>query len=163
MKHTEVIEFLQRKKEQIDEYLLNNLPSDHERAEIKQLYDIMRSHPVQGGKGLRSAFCMLICEAFGGNPDDALNTAACLDLLENWLIIHDDIEDGSDIRRGKPCLYYQYGVPIAINVGDALHCQMWKLLQQNTATLGPELTLRILSEFTRASDETIDFVIEREY
>ncbi len=150
------LEFLKETKSKIDAYLLDFLPKHHERPEVCRLYEMMRDYPMRAGKMLRPAFCLLICEAFGGNLDDAFNTAAALELLQNWLLIHDDIEDGSDLRRGEPCLHQKHGIPMAINVGDALHCKMWELLNRNADLLGYELAFRILSEFTHLSNQVVE-------
>jgi geranylgeranyl diphosphate synthase type II len=117
---------------------------------------MMRDYPLRSGKRLRPALCLLICEAFGGNPQEAFNTAAALEILQDWLLIHDDIEDDSDLRRGQPCLHQKHGIPMAINVGDALHCKMWEMLHQNADLLGYELAFRILSEFTRLSNQVVE-------
>jgi geranylgeranyl diphosphate synthase type II len=91
---------------------------------------------------------------FGGSKEDAITTATALELFQNWILIHDDIEDASDMRRGLPALHKKYGIELAINTGDALHGKMWELLLRNQKTLGAELTLKILSEFGTMLDET---------
>jgi len=147
--------FLRQNKKRIDERIFEHLPTEHEIPEVRNFYEMMWDYPSRKGKGLRPTICLLMCDAFGGKPEKALNTAAALELLENWLLVHDDIEDGSELRRGKPCLHRKYGIPMAINVGDALHCKMWEILHENTDILGYELAFRILSEFTRLADETM--------
>ena len=149
-------EFLGEVKTAIDAYILDFLPAEHDRDEVQCLYDMMRDYPQRSGKRLRPALCLLICEAFGGDPKDAFNTAAALELLQNWLLIHDDIEDGSDLRRGEPCLNRKYGVPLAINAGDALHCRMWEMLHRNAEILGHEIAFKILAEFTRLSNQVVE-------
>ena len=149
-------EFLGEVKMTIDAYILDFLPSEHSRDEVQCLYDMMRDYPQRSGKRLRPALCLLICEAFGGNPKNAFNTAAALELLQNWLLVHDDIEDGSDLRRGEPCLNQKYGVPLALNAGDALHCRMWEMLHRNAGILGHEVAFQILSEFTRLSNQVVE-------
>lgn len=149
-------EFLGEVKTEIDAYILDFLPSEHGRDEVQCLYDMMRDYPQRSGKRLRPALCLLICEAFGGNPKKAFNTAAALELLQNWLLIHDDIEDGSDLRRGEPCLNQKYGVPLALNAGDALHCRMWEMLHRNAEILGHEVAFQILAEFTRLSNQVVE-------
>lgn len=121
-----------------------------------ELYALMRDYPMRGGKRLRPAFCMLSCEAFGGNPKQALRTATGLEVFQNWALIHDDIEDDSEMRRGKPCLHRLYGIPLAINAGDGLHAKMWEILFDNRKLLGDELTFRILGEFTKLCMETVE-------
>jgi len=151
----DVVDFLKSNKNKVNKYLFSNLPITHPIPEVQKLYEMMLDYPRRSGKGIRSAQCMLICEALGGDTDKALNTAAILDLLQNWILIHDDIEDGSELRRGEPCLHKKYGIPIAINVGDALHCKMWDLLCKNLEYLGTEMSLKIIEEFTKLSDRVV--------
>ena len=79
--------------EVIVRYLSDREPSRH-------LYDPVRSFTMRQGKGLRPALCLAACEAFGGAIDDALLSAAAVELLHAAFLIHDDIEDGSEKRRG---------------------------------------------------------------
>ncbi len=78
--------------------------------------------PVQApaGKRLRPVFTMLACLAENGEPAGALPAAAAVELLHNFTLIHDDIQDNSDTRRGRPTVWKLWGIPQAINVGDAM-------------------------------------------
>jgi geranylgeranyl diphosphate synthase type II len=80
---------------------------------------------------------LLSAAAHGGNWQQALAVAAAIELFQNWVLIHDDIEDGSDERRGRPALHHLVGVPVAINVGDALHVCMWRLLHSDACLALP--------------------------
>jgi geranylgeranyl diphosphate synthase type II len=140
-------EITARIKEEVDRLIFRRLPSEDSVKEIQLLYDMMREYPARSGKGLRPAQCVLYCEAFGGDKDSAMPTAAALELFQNWIVIHDDIEDGSELRRGKPALHYEYGIPLAINAGDALAGRMWEMLLMNEELLGGEKTLKLLRLF----------------
>ena len=72
------------------------------------------------GKRLRPLFTLLACRAAGGNPQQALPAAAAVELVHNFSLIHDDIEDNSDTRRGRATVWSIWGEPQAINAGDAL-------------------------------------------
>jgi geranylgeranyl diphosphate synthase type I len=74
-----------------------------------------------GGKALRSALCLFTCEAVGGNYRVALPAAASLELIHNFSLIHDDIEDGDIKRRHRPTVWYLWGMPHGINAGDAMY------------------------------------------
>ena len=76
--------------------------------------------PPASGKMLRPALCLLCCEAAGGDIARAMPAAAALELLHNFTLIHDDIEDGSDTRHGRQTLWRVVGVPQAINAGDGM-------------------------------------------
>jgi len=98
---------------------------------LTSFYGMMRYHlgwvderfsPVQGdaGKRLRPLLCLLTCQASGGDPAQALPAAAAIELIHNFSLVHDDIEDHSPLRRGRPTVWKVWGVPQAINVGDGL-------------------------------------------
>lgn len=148
--------YLKEVKTRVDACIFDFLPTSHKDQDVNELYQMMLDYPRRAGKGLRPALCLLICEAFGGDSERAVNTAAALELLQNWLLIHDDIEDGSELRRGDPCLHQKHGIPMAINVGDALHCKMWEMLHQNNDILGHELAFKILSEFIQLSNQVVE-------
>lgn len=112
------------------ELTLGLLPEHHPRPEIQLLYDMLRDYPRRGGKGLRSELLLLSAQAHGAGPasprwSQALWLGTVLELFQNWVLIHDDIEDDSEERRGRPALHRLHGVALAINAGDALHAYMW--------------------------------------
>lgn len=77
--------------------------------------------PTAGkGKRLRPLITLLSCDAAGGHWRDSLPIAASLELVHNFSLIHDDIEDASETRRGRPTVWKQWGVEQAINTGDTL-------------------------------------------
>ena len=88
-----------------------------------------------GGKRLRPILCLLTCQATGGDPDQALPAAAAIELVHNFSLVHDDIEDKSPLRRGRPTVWKVWGVPQAINAGDGLFA-MAHLAMQRLADRG---------------------------
>jgi geranylgeranyl diphosphate synthase, type II len=151
-----LVELLQANKKLIDETISNFLPRSSGTKEIEVLYEMMRDYPSRGGKGIRGSLCLLWCELFSGRKRNAVLTAAALELFQNWILVHDDIEDASEIRRGLPTLHKKYGVELAINAGDALHGKMWELVLKNRGIVGINVTLDILLEFTRMLNETTE-------
>jgi len=144
-------------KSAVDQLILDELlPTSDSVAEIDLLYKMMRDYPSRLAKGMRPFLCVTTCRAAGGDRDDALLTAACIELFQHWILIHDDIEDGSELRRGEPALHIKYGVPLALNAGDALHARMWGALALNGASLGPQKTVRIMEEFSHMVNETTE-------
>ena len=79
-----------------------------------------RPTEARRGKGIRPLLCLLACEAAGGDWERALPAAAAIELTHNFTLIHDDIEDGDEERRGRPTVWRLWGVPQAINAGDGL-------------------------------------------
>ena len=75
----------------------------------------------RGGKRWRPALFLLICEAFGKDPEYCLDFAIIPEVVHNGTLVIDDIEDSSEARRGKPCTYKIFGVDIAVNAGNAMY------------------------------------------
>ena len=84
--------------------------------------------------------------AFGGNEADALPSAAALEMLHNAFLVHDDIEDGSELRRNHPTMVAEHGVPLAVNTGDAMNALSIRLLRRNLSLLGAPTAIRIYEE-----------------
>jgi geranylgeranyl diphosphate synthase type I len=80
-----------------------------------------RPEQFDAGKRIRPMLTLLCCEASGGEWHSALPAAAAVELLHNFSLIHDDIEDSDPVRRGRPTLWKQWGVAQAINAGDGLY------------------------------------------
>ena len=83
---------------------------------------------VSSGKRIRPLLCLMACEAVGGNPAGAIPAAAAVEILHNFSLVHDDIEDGDETRRHRPTLWALWGVPQAINVGDGMFALAYKAL-----------------------------------
>jgi len=75
----------------------------------------------RGVKRWRPSLFLLICEALGKNPEDFLDFALIPEVIHNGTLMIDDIEDNSELRRGKPCTYRIFGTDIAINAGNAMY------------------------------------------
>jgi len=75
----------------------------------------------RGGKRWRPSLFLLICEALGKNPDQFVDFAIIPEVIHNGTLLIDDIEDSSELRRGKPCTYRIFGLDIAINAGNAMY------------------------------------------
>ena len=73
------------------------------------------------GKAIRPTLCLLMCEALGGTIDRAVPSAAGLELLHNFSLIHDDVMDGDETRRHRPTVWSIWGQAQAIDAGDLLH------------------------------------------
>jgi geranylgeranyl diphosphate synthase type II len=120
------------------------------------LYDLVLDYPLRGGKAFRPSLCIATCRALGGRIEDVLSTAAVLELYHNAFLVHDDIEDRSLVRRGKPTLHLEYGVPIAINVGDSIFALCLQPLLDNTRILGLGKALNILQIIAEMARESVE-------
>ncbi|MCX7790127.1 MAG: polyprenyl synthetase family protein [Chloroflexaceae bacterium] len=112
------------------------------------------------GKLIRPQLTLLACQAAGGDPRQALPLAAGVQLLHDFTLIHDDIEDNSAIRRGRPTVWSIWGVAQGINVGDGMfviaHLAIHRLADAGVAA---ERALRVLRRF----DEIILQICEGQY
>ena len=112
----------------------------------RHLYALVRDFLERSGKGLRPAFCIATTRALGGRAEDSLFSAAGIEMLHNAFLVHDDIEDGSEERRGVATMHRRTGLPIAVNTGDAMNALAMRLFRRNVESLGPAASLRILDE-----------------
>jgi geranylgeranyl diphosphate synthase type II len=122
----------------------------------RHLYDLVADYPRRGGRMLRPSLCIASARAFGAAGDAAVRSAAAIELLHNAFLVHDDIEDDSEERRGSPTLHSLHGVPIAVNVGDALTLLGLRALIDNRRTLGPLLTMNVLEDAERMARESVE-------
>ncbi len=94
------------------------------------------------GKRLRPLLVLLSCSAAGGEWQRGLPAASAVELVHNFSLIHDDIEDNSPLRRGRPTVWKKWGIPQAINAGDAMfalaHLEAIRLAQ----TVSPTIAMR---------------------
>src|SRR5882757_6758905 len=84
------------------------------------LYELLADYPRRRGKMLRSSLCIAMARATGADIENAIGSAVSIELMHNALLVHDDIEDASEERRGTPTLHALHGVPLALNAGDAM-------------------------------------------
>jgi geranylgeranyl pyrophosphate synthase len=99
----------------------------------------------RGGKRWRPALFLLICEALGKNSEECLDFAIIPEVIHNGTLIVDDLEDSSELRRGKPCTYRIFGVDLAVNAGNAMYYLPLLPLIENKGLL-PAETLRDIYE-----------------
>lgn len=109
------------------------------------------------GKGLRSSLCMFACEAVGGLPEQALSAAAAIELVHNFTLIHDDIQDGDMERRHRPTLWAIWGMPKALQAGNAMRNLADLYLQQLPHhQVAPDVVAMCSKLLTSAYLETVE-------
>jgi geranylgeranyl pyrophosphate synthase/uncharacterized protein with NAD-binding domain and iron-sulfur cluster len=101
------------------------------------LYDPIREFVGRPSKGLRAGLLLASAGAHGGTVGDGLDLAAALELLHNAFLVHDDVEDGSLTRRGRPTLHRTVGIPLAVNIGDAMNAISLRIARSYAAALDP--------------------------
>jgi geranylgeranyl diphosphate synthase, type II len=120
------------------------------------LYRVARAYPSRPAKGIRPALCVATSRAFGGSDADIVPIAVAIELLHNAFLVHDDIVDGSERRRGRPTLAAEYGLGLALNAGDALAVLSNQVLRRHVGGLDADLADRVLSEFDAMALRTLE-------
>ncbi len=108
-----------------------------------------------GGKRLRPCLALTACEAVGGEAGDVIETAAALELLHNFTLIHDDIMDRDEFRRNVKTVHVLWGEPVAIIAGDALFAKVFEATAANAKRLRleRERVVELLETISKASFE----------
>ena len=121
-----------------------------------------------GGKRLRPCLALTACEAVGGKREDAIETAAALEILHNFTLIHDDIMDHDEFRRNVKTVHVLWGEPIAIIAGDALFAKVFEAAAANAdkLNLDGKRTVDLFNTLSRASFElcqgqALDMIFEK--
>ena len=96
------------------------------------------------GKRLRPVLLLLTAEAFGGSAEEAMPAALAVEIFHNFTLLHDDIMDNADVRRGKPSVYAKWGGNVALLSGDAMLISAYKSL----AKVSSERLPRVLNIFS---------------
>ncbi len=146
--------YLQDCRRRTLEEIERHVPAD--RRHTAGLYDLMLDYPMRPAKALRPALCVGVCLGLGGQIDAALPSAAAFELFHSAFLVHDDVEDESLLRRHGPTLHVKYGVPIAVNVGDAMLATALAPLLDNVRVLGLGPALKILTLFVRLARESAE-------
>jgi geranylgeranyl diphosphate synthase type II len=135
------------------EAMLRFLP---DREPRRYLYDLIADYPRRGGRGMRPALHIASARAHGASVEQAIDTAASLELLHNALLVIDDIQDGSRERRGRPTLHRAHGLPIALNAGSAMSVLSLVPLLGNVERSGPHVAYWIFQRAIRVAQASAE-------
>lgn len=117
-----------------------------------ELYDAVRHIMESGGKRLRPYLTVKTCELFGGSSDRAIPFASAIEMLHNFTLIHDDVMDHDELRRGKPTVHKKFGTPMAILAGDILYTKVFQIFSRHVPTeLSAEELIKIIHRTTDAT------------
>jgi geranylgeranyl diphosphate synthase type I len=114
-----------------------------------EVYGLLSEFLLVEGKRLRPALCLSSFSSVGGNGKSALRAATAIEMFHNFTLIPDDIEDCSQMRRGKPCMHIKYGLPLAVNAGDGLFMMVWREALDIGGSRSVEAQKMLLAAFTR--------------
>lgn len=117
---------------------------------VEMFEDVLDS----GGKRLRAILPLVVAEALGQKPEKMIPFAAACEMLHNATLVHDDLQDGDEVRRGKPTIWKKYGEKHAIDLGDAMMYYAVLLLQRLDTTF--EVREKITERFVQKTLEVID-------
>ncbi len=122
-------------------------------SEPTLLYQAARHIIDAGGKRLRPYLVLKSCKLVGGREEDALPTAAALELLHTFTLIHDDIIDEDEKRRGLPTVHIEWGMPTAIVTGDLLFAKVYEAITKFTDSrrVSPKRILQVLKNVSEAT------------
>ncbi len=154
-----------RYRDRVEQELFRSVPSGEDAA----LYTLLRYHlgwvdqqghaqeyPLSQGKALRPTLCLFACEALEGDLSRALPTAASLELIHNFSLIHDDIQDRDLQRRHQPTVWSIWGMPKALVAGNALQSVGdAALLNISRLDVAPETALKVSRLLTESYLEMI--------
>ena len=126
-----------------DESLLNALKGHANEVEgriinalDKSQHDRLRNammHLIEGGgKRLRAILPWLVADACGNASDSLYDLGAAIEIIHNFTLVHDDIMDNDELRRGRPAVHIEYDMPTAINAGDAMLAVSFEILSEST-------------------------------
>ena len=150
------IDFLMQHKDQVNEYVSACFTDCTDVADISRyLYEPLERFSENAGKRHRPLICMLASRAVGGAFEAAKSPAMAIELFQSAALIHDDIADNGQLRRGKPCLHITEGEGIAINCGDLALTWVTSLIL-NDSSLVDGTKLRLLDELTAMTERTIE-------
>ncbi|MFC1936756.1 polyprenyl synthetase family protein [Chloroflexota bacterium] len=106
--------------------------------------------PKARGKRIRPLLVLLTNAAAGGDWQKALPAAAAVEIVHNFSLIHDDIQDNSPLRRGRQTVWKLWGIPQAINAGDSLFALAHMALKRLQVLVPPEVSLQAYEILPRA-------------
>jgi geranylgeranyl diphosphate synthase type II len=132
-------------------------------AAPRSLYEPVRYAMAGNGKRIRPALLLMSCEAFGGLAQKALPAAAAVELMHNFTLVHDDIMDRDDTRRGRPTVHRKWDTDTAILAGDALVVLAYQSLLQTDSPSLPRMCNLFTEGVLRICEgQALDREFERE-
>lgn len=129
--------------------------------EPKGLYEPIGYTLEAGGKRIRPTLCLIGARIFGGEEKDVLPAALALEVFHNFTLLHDDVMDKAEVRRGRPCVHKQWNENTAILSGDQMMIEAYKLLSQVAANQLPTV-LRLFNQMATEICEGQQYDVDAE-
>ncbi len=122
-------------------HLLDYLAKEIKVVEPRNLYEPIKYILEIGGKRLRPVLCLQSCDLFGSDYKNALSAGLAIEIFHNFTLLHDDIMDAADIRRGKKTVHKKWNENTGILSGDAMLILAYKYLENYDSDIYKELML----------------------
>ena len=153
---TDFMSFLNDHYAKVDELIASYYVGNGSHPDMDAyLYAPLAKYSANGGKRTRPVVCFLGCMAVGGSAELASSAAASVEHFHTAALIHDDIADEGELRRGEPCLHLTMGLGLAINAGDLALSQVTGTVLQDDR-LDDATKVRVLDELVRMTTRTIE-------
>lgn len=117
-------------------------------SSFKVCSEIAQYHLNTGGKRIRALLTLGVYEALEKDPHEAISLACAVEMVHNATLVHDDLQDGDEVRRNFPTVWKKYSIPQAINGGDAMFQFALEILMK--WSVSAETKVRLTEIFTRA-------------
>ncbi|MBR2486674.1 MAG: polyprenyl synthetase family protein [Paludibacteraceae bacterium] len=124
------------------------------------LYEPIEYTLAAGGKRVRPQLAMIACQMFGGNEEEALPAALALEVFHNFTLLHDDVMDKADMRRGRPTVHVKWNENTAILSGDQMLIEAYQLLSDVPSDKLPKvlrLFNKMATEICEGQQYDVDF------
>ncbi len=148
-------DYLNRYADRVGEAVNAFIPKGTHPDMDRYLYAPLLEYSKNGGKRHRPLICFAACMAVGGDASRALSAAAAIENFHTAALIHDDIADDAELRRGEPCLHLREGLGLAINMGD-LGLQLVNGTVAKDPGLDDHTKVRVLTELIEMTKRTIE-------
>ncbi len=148
-------EYLDCYADQVGDIINSFIPTGTHADMDRYLYGPLTAYSKNGGKRHRPLICFAACVAVGGNADRAVSAASAIEHFHTAALIHDDIADEAELRRGEPCLHLTEGLGLAINMGDlALSLVNGTVIKDDS--LDDATKVRVVTELIEMTRRTVE-------
>ncbi|MEG0504166.1 MAG: polyprenyl synthetase family protein, partial [Raoultibacter sp.] len=162
----EIVASVQKQPESFEEYLTyyadqvgdlvnSYIPEGSHPDMERYLYQPLRKYSENGGKRHRPLICFAACQAVGGDMSRATSAASAIEHFHTAALIHDDIADEAELRRGEPCMHLDEGIGLAINAGD-LALSLVNGTVMNDPVLDDSTKVRVVTELVNMTQHTVE-------
>ena len=148
-------EYLTCYADQVGDLVNSYIPHGTHPDMDRYLYEPLVAYSKNGGKRHRPLICFAACRAVGGDMTRATSAAAAIEHFHTAALIHDDIADEAELRRGEPCLHLTEGLGLAINMGD-LALSLVNGTVVNDPALDDATKVRVVTELISMTRRTVE-------